>query len=74
MLLVKFLDPGRSMVCPGRFQHLRRQLITIGSIANMIVIEQAAACGVTISFRDHARVGIPLTLVSFAVLVGWIGV
>ena len=37
-----------------------------------IVIEQAAACGVTISFRDHARVGIPVTLVSLSVLAAWI--
>ncbi len=43
------------------------------SIANLIVIEQAAACGVAISFRDHARVGIPVTIASLAVLAAWIG-
>jgi hypothetical protein len=37
-----------------------------------IFIDQAAACNVTISFRDHARVGIPVTLVSLAVLAAWI--
>jgi len=37
-----------------------------------IVIEQAAACNVTISFRDPARVGIPVTLASLAVLAAWI--
>ena len=76
MLLVKFLDPGQAdqwyaLAVSSTFAG---NLITIGSIANLIVIEQAAACGVTISFRDHARVGIPVTLASFAVLVGWIGV
>jgi hypothetical protein len=37
-----------------------------------IVIAQAVAGGVTISFRDHARVGIPVTLVFLAVLAAWI--
>jgi Na+/H+ antiporter NhaD/arsenite permease-like protein len=47
-------------------------LITIGSIANLIVIEQAAIFGVQISFREHARVGIPVTLFSLLVLGLWI--
>ena len=37
-----------------------------------IVIEQAAQLGVGLSFRDHARVGIPVTLFSLAVLAAWI--
>jgi Na+/H+ antiporter NhaD/arsenite permease-like protein len=75
MLLIKFLDPSR----PDQWYALAvsstfaGNLITIGSIANLIVIEQAAACGVNISFRDHARVGIPVTLASLAVLAAWIG-
>jgi Na+/H+ antiporter NhaD/arsenite permease-like protein len=36
-------------------------LLTIGSIANLIVIEQARQCGIRIGFREHARVGIPVT-------------
>jgi Na+/H+ antiporter NhaD/arsenite permease-like protein len=76
MLLIKFLDPA----VPDQWYALAvsstfaGNLITIGSIANLIVIEQAAACGVAISFRDHIRVGIPVTLVSLAVLAAWIGV
>jgi hypothetical protein len=41
--------------------------IVYGCIPNLIVIEQAAACGVNISIRDHSRVGIPVTLVPRAV-------
>jgi len=75
MLLIKFLDPTRveqwyALAVSSTFAG---NLITIGSIANLIVIEQAAACGVDISFRDHARVGIPVTLASLAVLAAWIG-
>lgn len=42
----------------------------IGSIANLIVIEQAARQGIRISFREHARAGIPVTLLSMAILYG----
>ena len=49
-------------------------LITIGSIANLIVIEQARLYGVEISFREHARIGVPVTLFSLLVLLAWIWV
>lgn len=47
-------------------------LILIGSIANLIVVEQAARYDITITFREHAIVGIPVTLASMLVLAGWI--
>lgn len=47
-------------------------LITLGSIANLIVIEQARQQGVTIRFREHARAGVPVTLASLLVLALWI--
>ncbi|RMG72270.1 MAG: hypothetical protein D6710_05030 [Nitrospirae bacterium] len=47
-------------------------LITIGSIANLITIEQASRFGITISFREYARTGIPVTITSISVLLGWI--
>jgi Na+/H+ antiporter NhaD/arsenite permease-like protein len=74
MILIRFLDPAD----PGQWHALAvsstfaGNLITIGSIANLIVIEQAAAWGVRISFREHARVGIPITLFSLSVLGVWI--
>jgi Na+/H+ antiporter NhaD/arsenite permease-like protein len=46
-------------------------LITIGSIANLIVIEQAKQFEIDISFTDHARMGIPITLVSILVALLW---
>ena len=47
-------------------------LLTIGSIANLIVIEQARLRGVTIRFRDYACAGVPVTLATFAILLVWI--
>jgi Na+/H+ antiporter NhaD/arsenite permease-like protein len=47
-------------------------LLTIGSMANLIVIEQARLSGVRITFGEYARVGVPVTLMNIAVLFGWI--
>jgi Na+/H+ antiporter NhaD/arsenite permease-like protein len=45
--------------------------INLGSVANIIVVQQARDLGVNISFRDFARLGIPVTLVALAGLVAW---
>ncbi|MBN2448966.1 MAG: anion transporter [Lentisphaeria bacterium] len=73
MLLVKFLDAGDPVAwyALALSSTFAGNLITIGSIANLIVIEQAAACGVRIGFFEHARAGLPITLASFAILVLW---
>jgi len=47
-------------------------LFTIGSMANLIVIEQAAPFGIRISFRDYARTGVIVTVVNLAILMLWI--
>jgi Na+/H+ antiporter NhaD/arsenite permease-like protein len=75
MLLVRFLDPSMpvqwyTLAAASTFAG---NLILIGSIANLIVVEQARQCGVEIRLGEHARVGIPVTLASLAVLWGWIG-
>lgn len=43
--------------------------VLVGSIANLIVAEQAERLGVRIGFRDHLRTGLPLTLISLALAV-----
>lgn len=74
MLLAEFLDAGNPV--PWYVLALATtfagNLLTIGSIANLIVIEQAAQFGVAIRFGAHARVGIPVTLASLAILAAWI--
>lgn len=74
MLLVKFLDPATPT--PWYVLALAStyagNLIVLGSIANLIVIEQAKPYGVHISFREHARVGVPITLLSLFILLLWI--
>jgi Na+/H+ antiporter NhaD/arsenite permease-like protein len=46
--------------------------IVIGSVASIIVVQKASEQGVKISFWDFARLGIPVTLVALAGLLGWI--
>ncbi len=47
-------------------------LFLVGSLANLIVVEQAATFGIRISFRNYARSGIPVTVLSIAVLALWV--
>lgn len=47
-------------------------LIILGSVSNIIVVQQARALGVEISFRDFARLGVPVTLATIAGLLVWV--
>ena len=46
-------------------------LIIIGSVSNIIVVQQARELGIKISFRDFARLGVPVTLAALAGLLAW---
>ncbi len=49
--------------------------LIVGSVANLIVVEQANRLGIRIGFRDHLRVGLPVTLVSLALataMLAWL--
>jgi Na+/H+ antiporter NhaD/arsenite permease-like protein len=45
--------------------------IVTSSVANIIVVQQARREGVVISFWAFARIGIPITLATMGVLIGW---
>jgi Na+/H+ antiporter NhaD/arsenite permease-like protein len=47
-------------------------LFIVGSVSNIIVVQQAHEMGVSISFRDFARLGIPVTLAALAGLIAWV--
>jgi len=74
MLLLPFLSPDRpdawyTLALASTFAG---NLLLLGSIANLIVAEQAGRFGIRISLRDHAVIGIPVTLASLLILIGWI--
>jgi Na+/H+ antiporter NhaD/arsenite permease-like protein len=47
-------------------------LFLAGSLANIIVVEQAAKANVRISWQEHARVGVPVTALTLALAAGWL--
>ncbi|MCR6633012.1 MAG: anion transporter [Magnetospirillum sp.] len=51
---------------------LAGNLLLVGSLANIIVAERAARGGVALSFLDFARAGIPMTLGTMALAMGWL--
>ncbi|MFG1296647.1 ArsB/NhaD family transporter [Xanthobacter variabilis] len=79
MLLVPFLDPGQSKSLADALgaalalgTGFSSNLIVFGSLAGIIVVEQAAACGIKISFGEFARAGVPVALACMLLAVGWI--
>ena len=51
---------------------LAGNLLLVGSIANLIVADLAARQGITIDWKTHARIGVPVTLLTLAVVAGWL--
>jgi len=51
---------------------LAGNLLIVGSIANIIVIDQARRLGVEIDWRTHARVGIPVTIATLSIAALWL--
>ncbi len=73
MLLISFLDPSNqiqwyTLAVSSTFAG---NLFLLGSIATVIVVEQAKVHGIRISFLQHTAVGIPVTIASLLILSGW---
>ena len=51
---------------------LAGNLLIVGSIANIIVVDAARRAGVLIDWRRHARTGLPVTLASLALTALWL--
>ena len=51
---------------------LAGNLFIPGSFANIITVERAKGAGASIGFWDHARCGVPITILSMAVAIGWL--
>jgi Na+/H+ antiporter NhaD/arsenite permease-like protein len=49
-------------------------LLIVGSIANIIVVDAARRRGIEIGWRAHARVGVPVTLLTLGITAAWFAV
>ncbi|MCX7803922.1 MAG: SLC13 family permease, partial [Planctomycetota bacterium] len=72
MLLLPFATHPMSGAVLALSSTLAGNLIIVGSIANIIVVDQAARYGVRISWSEHARTGIPVTLATLAIAAAWL--
>ncbi len=50
---------------------LAGNLLIVGSIANIIVVDAARKQGVAIDWRRHLRTGLPVTIVTLAITAAW---
>ena len=64
-------NPSRTWLTLAMASTLAGNLTVLGSVANLIVIEQARA-KVKITFGEHLRVGAPLAILTIAVGAAWI--
>lgn len=70
MLLLPFTHGPAAGALLALASTLAGNLVLVGSIANLIVAEQAARRGIHIGWREHARVGVPVTLLTLALAAG----
>jgi Na+/H+ antiporter NhaD/arsenite permease-like protein len=73
LLLKIWLNPPQgALYALAVLSSLAGNLLLVGSLTNLIVVERGAAFGVRISFADHARAGVPITLLSMGFAVLWL--
>jgi Na+/H+ antiporter NhaD/arsenite permease-like protein len=53
---------------------LAGNLLIVGSIANIIVVDAAARRGIAIGWREHARVGVPVTIATLVIAAAWLAI
>jgi Na+/H+ antiporter NhaD/arsenite permease-like protein len=71
LLLTQATDPVAGTLL-ALVSTLAGNLIIVGSIANIIVVDQAQRMGVDVSWGEHARVGVPVTLGTLAIAALWL--
>ncbi|MBB6253959.1 SLC13 family permease [Nitrospirillum iridis] len=64
--------PEGALYALALFSTLAGNLLLPGSLANIITVERAAISGIALGFRDHARCGVPVTLISLLLAAVWL--
>jgi len=72
MLLLPFATKPVDGAAMALASGLSSNLLIIGSLANIIVVDAAARRGIKISFAEFTRSGVPVTLVSLAIAALWL--
>jgi Na+/H+ antiporter NhaD/arsenite permease-like protein len=72
MLLIPFADHPYAGSILALSSTLAGNLILVGSIANLIVVDRARELGILIDWKQHARAGIPVTLATLLITALWL--
>ena len=72
MLLLPHLSGERAGVTLALVSTLAGNLLLVGSIANLIVCDLARKEGISIDWRQHAVIGLPVTLMTLAIVWFWL--
>lgn len=65
-----FGEPARAWLLLAMASTLAGNLTILGSVANLIVVEQARGAGIPVGFLEYSKVGVPITVLTL--LVGWL--
>ncbi len=66
-------DPRQAWLTLAMASTLAGNLTLLGSIANLIVVEAARRHGIRIGFLEYLRVGLPVTVLTVAFGIWWLG-
>jgi Na+/H+ antiporter NhaD/arsenite permease-like protein len=67
-----FPDPHAGWLALAMASTLAGNLTITGSVANIIVVERAAAEGVDVGFREYFRIGLPVTIATLVFGAMWL--
>jgi len=65
-------DPGHAWLVVAMASTLAGNLTIVGSVANLIVVEQARKAGIAISFRRYLVAGVPVALATLVIGTAWL--
>ncbi len=72
MLLLPHVKGESAGLALALFSTLAGNLLLVGSIANLIVVDLARKAGVVLDWKQHAVVGVPVTAGTLAVVWAWL--
>jgi Na+/H+ antiporter NhaD/arsenite permease-like protein len=72
MLLLPVADGPQAGLTLALVSTLAGNLLIVGSIANIIVVDAARRQGIVIDWRRHARTGVPVTIATLAIAAVWL--
>jgi Na+/H+ antiporter NhaD/arsenite permease-like protein len=72
MLLIPHLSGHEAATTLALVSTFAGNLLLVGSIANLIVVDLARKSGIEIDWRGHARIGVPITLVTTGIVWFWL--